>query len=122
MGSVEDDEVDADGKVRWDETDMGLRQPRLTLQANHAEQMQAQRRQHEELMAALTGRLEKKAAAVEPTASVPSLPVAAPTLQCPRPHPRSVDWHLHLCRRGPEGKFAERSWKAPATTSARAQE
>ena len=32
-----------------------------TLQANHAEQRQAQRRQHEELMAALTGRLEKKA-------------------------------------------------------------
>ncbi len=37
VGSVEDDEVDADGKVRWDETDMGLRQPRLTLQANHAD-------------------------------------------------------------------------------------
>ncbi len=31
-----------------------------TLQAHHAEQMQAQQKQHEELMAALSGRLEKK--------------------------------------------------------------
>ena len=37
VGSVEDDEVDAEGTVRWDETDMALRQPRLALHANHAD-------------------------------------------------------------------------------------
>ena len=36
VGSIEDDDIDADATIRWDETDMALREPRLSLVDNTA--------------------------------------------------------------------------------------